>query len=61
MNAEGLINLSQAVAHGSSRQVRNVKTTKQGVVVDVIGEDLRVDIGLGTEVWVYEDCEELVP
>ena len=59
MEAECLINLSQAVAHGSLRRVKNCRTEQQGVVVDVGGEGLTVDIGPDTEVWRYEDCEEI--
>ena len=59
MNAEGLINISQAVAHGSLRQVRNYKTEQQGIVVHVVGEGLRVNLGSNTEVWGYRDCEEI--
>lgn len=59
MNTEGLINLSQAVAHGSLRLVKNYKTEQQGVVVHVVGEGLRVNIGSDTEVWGYKDCEEI--
>lgn len=59
MKAEGLVNISQAVAHGNRRQVRNFKTQKQGVVVNVEGEGLAVNLGTGTEVWTYKDCEEV--
>ncbi|SHI99288.1 hypothetical protein SAMN02745165_01354 [Malonomonas rubra DSM 5091] len=59
MNAECLINLSQAVAHGSLRRVKNYRTEQQGVVVQVMGEGLTVNIGSDTEVWGYQDCEEV--
>jgi hypothetical protein len=59
MNAEGLINLSQAVAHGSLRLVRNQKTEQQGVVIHVVGDGLSVNLGSNTAVWGYRDCEEV--
>ena len=59
MNAEGLINLSQAVAHGNSRRVKNFRTEKQGFVVAVQEEGLAVAVGSETEIWPYLDCEEL--
>ena len=59
MNAEGLVNISQAVAHGNQRRVKNFKTQKQGVVVHVEGEGLTVSLGSDTEIWVYKDCEEI--
>ena len=59
MNAEGLVNISQAVAHGSLRRVKNFKTKKQGVVVGVAEEGLTVSLGSDTEVWTYKDCEEI--
>ena len=60
MSAEGLINLSQAVAHGNLRRVRNFKTEQQGTVINVMGEGLMVDVGSNTEVWTYKDCEEII-
>ena len=59
MKTEGLINLSQAVVHGNLRRVKNFRTEKQGVVVDVIGEALTVKLGSDTEVWACKDCEEI--
>lgn len=58
MNAEGLINLCQAIAHGNSRQVRNLKTDQQGTVVNVQGRALTVLVGQTSEVWACEECEE---
>ena len=57
MSTEGLINVCQAVAHGDSRQVTNSKTGQQGVVVDVSGDKLVVQIDQASEVWAYEDFE----
>lgn len=57
MNAEGLINLAQAVAHGYSRRVKNFQNGRQGVVINVAGDSLMVDTGSDTEVWAYKDCE----
>jgi len=57
MCTEGLINVCQAVAHGEFRQVTNVKTGKQGVVVDIKEDKLVVQAGQASEVWAYEDCE----
>ena len=59
MKTEGLINLSQAVVHGNLRRVKNFRTEKQGVVVNVKGEGLTVKLGSDTEVWAYKDCEEI--
>lgn len=59
MNTEGLINVSQAVTHGNQRQVRNIKTEKQGTVINVEGEKLTVHVGQITEIWTYRDCEEV--
>lgn len=58
MNAEGLINVCQAVTHGNHRQVRNLKTNQQGTVIDVEGNALTVLVGKTSEVWACEDCEE---
>lgn len=57
MCTEGLINVCQAVAHGDSRQITNQKTGKQGVVVDVSGDKLVVQVEKVSEAWAYEDCE----
>jgi len=59
MNAEGLINVSQAVTHGNLRQVRNLKSNKQGSVINVEGNALTVLVGQTSEVWACEDCEEI--
>lgn len=58
MNVEGLINVCQAVTHGNLRQVRNLKTNRQGTVINGEGDELKVQVGQATEVWSYEDCEE---
>jgi len=58
MNAEGLINVSQAVKHGNLRQVRNLKSNKQGSVINVEGNALTVLVDQTNEVWACEDCEE---
>ena len=57
MCTEGLINVCQAVAHGDFRQVTNVKTGQQGVVVDVKEGKLVVQAEHVSEVWAYEDCK----
>ena len=59
MNAEGLINVSQAVTHGNLRKVRNLKSNKQGSVINVDGNALTVLVDQTSEVWACEDCEEL--
>ena len=58
MNVEGLINVCQAVTHGNLRHVRNLKTNRQGTVINGEGNELTVQVGQATEVWAYEDCEE---
>ena len=58
MNAEGLINVCQAVTHGNLRLVKNLKTKKQGIVVNVNGNELTVQVGQAVEVWTHEDCKE---
>ena len=58
MNAEGLINVCQAVTHGNLRLVRNLKTEKQGKVINVEGKALTVQVEHGTEIWACDDCEE---
>ena len=58
MNAEGLINVSQAVTHGNQRQVRNLKTREEGIVINVEGNALTVRVGQDSEVWDCDDCEE---
>jgi hypothetical protein len=58
MNVEGLINVCQAVTHGNLRQVKNLKSNKQGTVINGEGNELKVQVGQSTEVWAYEDCEE---
>jgi hypothetical protein len=57
MSTERLINVCQAVKHGDLRQVKNLKTGKQGVVVDVSGDKLIVQAEQASEVWDYKDCE----
>ncbi|MDT8419323.1 MAG: hypothetical protein RQ754_02740 [Desulfuromonadales bacterium] len=57
MSTEGLINVCQAVKHGELRKLTNLKTGKQGIVVDVVGDKLSVQTGGATELWPYEDCE----
>ena len=58
MNAEGVINVCQAVTHGSLREVRNLKTDKQGTVINVEGNSMTVLVDQASEVWACEDCEE---
>lgn len=58
MSTEGLINICQAVSHGDFRQVTNLKTGKQGTVIDVTGDKLIVKVNQSSEVWPYEDCDE---
>ena len=50
MNVEGLINVCQAVTHGNLRQVRNLKTNRQGIVINGEGDELKVQVGQATEV-----------
>lgn len=57
MSTEELINVCQAVKHGDSRQVTNLKTGEQGTIVEVSEDKLVVQIGQASEVWAYEDCE----
>lgn len=59
MDAEGLINLSQAVAHGSLRLVKNYKTEQQGVVVNVMEEGFKVSLGADIAIWDYRDCVDI--
>ncbi len=61
MNAEGLINVGQAVAHGHSRLVKNLRTNQQGRVIDVEDDALTVLVEQGTEVWPCGDCVENNP
>lgn len=58
MGSEGLINVCQAVAHGHLRKVRNIKTNKQGTIINVVGNGFTVLVEKASEVWAYEDCEE---
>lgn len=57
MSSEGLINVCQAVKHGDLRQVKNLKTGRQGTVIEVTGDQLTVQTGHATEVWAYQECE----
>ena len=57
MSSEGLINVSQAVKHGGSRQVTNHKTGKRVTIVDISDDKLIVEVDQASEVWAYEDCE----
>ena len=57
MNAEALINVSQAVTHGSIRQVRNLRSRRQGIVIGCEGNELKVKVGQTIELWACEDCE----
>jgi hypothetical protein len=57
MNAEALINVSQAVTHGITRQVRSLKNHRQGIVVGCEGSELKVRVGQERERWSCEDCE----
>ena len=59
MNVEGLINVCQAVTHGNLRQVRNLRSNKQGSVINVEGNALTVLVDQTSEVWACEDCEEI--
>lgn len=59
MNTEELINVCQAVTHGNLRQIKNIKTGKQGTAINVEGDQLTVHIGEETEVWASGDCEEV--
>lgn len=58
MTTEGLINICQAVKHGSIRRVRNARTDQQGTVTGVEGNFLTVLTGNAQETWGYEDCIE---
>jgi hypothetical protein len=57
MGSEGVINVCQAVAHGHLRKVKNIRTHKQGDVINAEGNGFTVLIENETEVWAYEDCE----
>ena len=57
MSTEELINLCQAVKHGAMRQVKNHKSGKEGIVVDVTENKLVVQVENASEVWAYEDCK----
>ena len=58
MTVEGMINVCQAVTHGSLRQVKNLKTMEHGTVITGAGNELTVQVGQVTETWHYADCEE---
>lgn len=58
MASEGVINVCQAVAHGNLRKVRNIRTNKQGTVINVEGNNLTVRVEEASEVWACEDCTE---
>lgn len=58
MTSEGLINICQAVKHGNLRRVKNIKTNKQGTVINVEGKALTVLVEGDPELWHYEDCKE---
>lgn len=58
MASEGLINVCQAVAHGNSRKVRNIRTNEQGTAISVEGNRLKVLVEESAEVWACEDCKE---
>ena len=60
MKVEGLINVCQAVTHGNLRQVWNLKTNRQGTVINGEGDKLKVQVEQATEVWDYEDCAEYI-
>lgn len=58
MKGEELVNVSQAVMHGSQRYVRNLRTNRDGRVVSCDGGTIKVHVGRRREVWCVEDCEE---
>jgi len=55
---EALINICQAVAHGSARYVRNLRSHEWGKVVDCGGKELKVQVGDRRESWRCEECED---
>ena len=59
MQTEELINVGQAVAHGNTRRIKNLKTEKEGAVVSIVGDTLTVQLEETTELWSYQDCEEV--
>jgi hypothetical protein len=58
MQGEELINICQAVQHGSRRFVNNTSKNAKGRVLGCGYAGLEVEVDAGTEVWQFEDCAE---
>ncbi len=61
MKGEELINVAQAATHGDVRYVRNVKNRKEGVVVALDEDTIKVRVNNAIEVWCVEECEDSSP
>lgn len=59
MTGEALINVCQAVTHGSERYVKNRRSGREGRVIACSQDELVVQVGAGRESWSIEDCEEV--
>lgn len=45
MKGEELINVCQAVTHGNTRYVRNIRNNRKGLVTSTDGMDVHVQVG----------------
>jgi len=59
MNREALINVCQAVTHGSERYVKNRGTGRAGRVIACSQTGVEVQVEAEKENWDIEECEEL--
>lgn len=59
MNREALINVCQAVTHGSERYVKNSGDGRAGRVIACGQTGFEVQVGAEKEKWSIEECEEL--
>ncbi len=58
MRGEEVVNVCQAVTHGSQRYVRNLRRNEEGRVVSCDGASIKVQVGRRREVWCVDECEE---
>ncbi len=59
MTNEELINVCQAVSHGSIRKVKKLANDTEGTVIAYEGQNLTVQVEDRIENWGYNECKEV--
>ncbi|MDO3378934.1 hypothetical protein [Geoalkalibacter halelectricus] len=55
MHAEERINVCQAVMHGNTRTVMNIKNSRKGRVLRFDDQGFEVEVGAARERWTFDE------